>query len=207
MLADDHHVVREGLRVTGEAKNGREVADIAERLKPHVLVLDLMMPGLNGLEIICQVCRRAPATRIVVLSMYADAAYGVQALRNGAPAYVLKSANAGEIVKAVRKAMAGRRYLSPGALPAGRPGLRREDPGRRARHVRDADLARTGVLHLAAEGHGNPEIAARLAISVRTAETHRANLMRKLGLRNQTDVVRYARRRGLLRNPNSLSIR
>lgn len=154
MLADDHHVVREGLRalfkkqhdltVTGEAKNGREVADIAERLKPHVLVLDLMMPGLNGLEIICQVCRRAPATRIVVLSMYADAAYGVQALRNGAPAYVLKSANAGEIVKAVRKAMAGRRYLSPGALPAGRPGLRREDPGRRARHVRDADLARTG---------------------------------------------------------------
>ena len=112
VLADDHHVVRQGLRalfagrrdfaVTGEVEDGREVAGVVERLRPHVLVLDLMMPGLNGLEVIRQVRRRTPGTRIVVLSMHADEGYVVKALRNGASAYVLKSASGTEVVKAAR---------------------------------------------------------------------------------------------------------
>ncbi len=208
VLADDHHVVRQGLRalfasqrdfaVTGEAADGREVAAVVERLRPHVLVLDLMMPGLNGLEVIRQVRRRTPGTRIIVLSMHANEAYVVEALRNGASAYVLKSANSGEVVKAVREAMAGRRHLSP---PLSERAVRAY-----AEKTRDGSLdlydtltaREREVLQLAAEGHGNPEIADRLSISVRTAETHRANLLRKLGLRNQTELIRYALRRGIL---------
>ena len=208
VLADDHHVVRQGLRalfasqrdfaVTGEVADGREVAGVVEGLKPHVLVLDFMMPGLNGLEVIRQVRRRAPDTRIVVLSMHADEAYVFEALRNGASAYVLKSASVAEVVKAAREVMAGRRYLSP---PLSTDGIERY-----AEKTKDGalDIYETltprerEVLHLAAEGFGNPEIATRLSISVRTAESHRASLMRKLGLRSQTDLIRYALNRGIL---------
>lgn len=208
VLADDHQVVRQGLRallagqpgfaVTGEAADGREVVGVVESLKPHVLVLDLVMPGLNGLEVIRQVRRRAPGTRIVVLSMHADAAYVVEALRHGALAYVLKSVSAACVVKAVREAMAGRRYLSPPLTERAIDEYAAKTKGGLLDTYETLTPREREVLHLAAEGCGNPEIAARLAISVRTAETHRANLMRKLGLRNQTEVVRYALGRGLL---------
>ena len=207
VLADDHHVVRQGLRalfagerdftVTGEADDGREVANVAERLKPHVLVLDLMMPGLNGLEVIRQVRRRAPDTRIVVLSMHADESYVVAAFRNGASAYVVKSASSGEVVKAVREVMAGGRYLSPPLSERAVEEYAAKTRGGALDVYETLTPREREVLHLAAEGHGNPEIAVRLSISVRTAETHRANFMRKLGLRNQTEVVRYALSRGI----------
>ena len=208
VIADDHHVVRQGLcalfererdfLVTGEAVHGREVAGVVERLKPHVLVLDLMMPGLNGLEVIRQVRRRMPDTRIVVLSMHADVSYVVEALRNGASAYVLKSASSGEVVKAVREVIAGRRYLS---LPLSTRAIESYAEKTRGGAL---DIYETltprerEVLHLAAEGYGNPDIATRLSISVRTAEVHRANLMRKLGLHRHAELVRYALQRGLV---------
>lgn len=208
VLADDHHVVREGLRtlfagqrnfaVAGEVADGREVASVVERVKPHVLVLDLMMPGVNGLEVIREVRRRALDTRIVVLSMHADESYVVEALRNGASAYVLKSASATEVVKAAREVMAGRRYLSP---PLSESAIESyvEKTRSGALDIYETMTPREReVLHLAAEGYGNPEIAARLAIGVRTTETHRANFMRKLGLHNQTEVVRYALDRRIL---------
>jgi DNA-binding NarL/FixJ family response regulator len=208
VLADDHHVVRQGLRalfagqrdfaVTGEVGDGREVAGVVERLRPHVLVLDLMMPGLNGLEVIRQVRRRTPGTRIVVLSMHADEAYVVEALRNGASAYVLKSASGTEVVKAAREAVAGRRHLSP---PLSERAVRAY-----AEKTKDGSLdlfdtltsREREVLQLAAEGHSSTAIAARFHISPRTVEMHRANLMRKLGVRNQTELVRYALRRGVI---------
>ncbi len=208
VLADDHHVVRQGLRVllererdfavTGEAADGREVAGVVKRVKPHVLVLDLMMPGLNGLEVIRQVRRRAPDTRIVVLSMHADESYVVEALRNGASAYVLKSASAAEVVKAAREAMAGRRYLSPPLSERAVEEYAKKTRGGALDIYETLTPREREVLHLAAEGYGNPEIAARLSIGVRTAETHRANFMHKLGLRSQTELVRYALRRGIL---------
>jgi DNA-binding NarL/FixJ family response regulator len=208
VLADDHVVVRQGLRalleaepdfaIVAEAADGLEVADLVERLKADVLVLDLMLPGLNGLEVTRQVQQRWPQTRIVILSMYANEAYVLEALRNGAAAYVLKEASAADLVHAIREVMAGRRYLSP---PLSESAIELYVQKAKAA-PRDAYEALTTrereVLQLAAEGQSNPEIADRLGISARTVETHRANLMHKLDLRSQTDLVRYALRRGIL---------
>jgi DNA-binding NarL/FixJ family response regulator len=208
VLADDHAVVRQGLRalleaepdfaIVGEAADGLGVADLVERLKADLLVLDLMLPGLNGLEVTRQVQQRSPQTRVVVLSMYANEAYVLEALRNGAAAYVLKEASAADLVHAIHEVMAGRRYLSPPLsesaieLYVQKAKAAPKDPYE-ALTTRERE-----VLQLAAEGQSNPEIADRLGISVRTVETHRANLMHKLDLRSQTELVRYALKRGIL---------
>lgn len=209
LLADDHHIVREGFRallqsepdfeIVGETGDGLETVRLVEQHKPQVLVVDLMMPGLNGLEVARQVTQRFPRTRIVVLSMHANEAYVLEALKNGASAYVLKEASAAELVRAVREALAGRRYLSP---PLSEPAI--DSYIARAKNSDSLDLYDTltnrerEVLQLAAEGHTNGEIASRLFISPRTVETHRANVMHKLGLRSQTELVRYALQRGIL---------
>jgi len=208
VLADDHHVVRQGLRalleaepgfsVVAEAADGLAAADLAERLKPNVLVLDLMMPCLSGLEVARQVRRLSPQTRVVVLSMHANEAYVLEALRNGVAGYVLKESTAADLVQAVREAVAGRRYLSP---PLSERAI--EVYVQRAQAT-IPDIYETltsrerEVLHLVAEGYSNADIAARLSITRRTAETHRARVMRKLGLRNQAELIRYALRRGIL---------
>ncbi len=208
LLVDDHHVVRQGLRalleaepdlsVVGEAADGLEVANLVERLQPNVLVLDLVMPSLNGLEVTRHVRQHFAETRVVILSMYANEAYVLQALRNGADGYVLKDATATELVHAVREAAAGRRYLSPPLSErAIEAYVEKTQTGTLDLYERLTTRERE-VLQLAAEGHSNPQVAARLTISPRTAETHRANLMRKLGLETQTDLVRYAVRQGLL---------
>jgi two-component system, NarL family, response regulator NreC len=208
VLADDHLVVREGLRalleaepdfeVVGQTGNGSDVAALVGQVQPDVLVLDLMMPGAGGLDVIREVEDRTPKTRIVVLSMHANEAYVLEALTSGAAAYVLKQSEAGELVRALREVAAGRRYLSPPlserALEAY---LRQAESG-----VPDRQGALTPrereVLQLVAEGYTSAEIADRLFISPRTVETHRSNLMRKLGLRTPADVVRYAVRSGVL---------
>jgi DNA-binding NarL/FixJ family response regulator len=208
VLADDHHVVRQGLRalleaepgfsVIGEAAEGLAVIEIAERLKPDVLVVDVMMPGLSGLEVTRQVRQRSPQTRVLVLSMYANEAYVLEALRIGAAGYVLKGAGVAELVQAVREVAAGRRYLSPPltehAIEAYVQKAQAAPPDR----YEMLTTREREVFHLAAEGYTHSEVAARLGISPRTAETHRANLMRKLGLKTQTDLVRYAFQRGIL---------
>ncbi len=208
MLADDHPVVRQGLRalleaeqdftVVGEAADGLEVAGLVERLRPNVLVLDLMLPGLGGIEVTRQICHRFPQTRVVILSMYANEAYVLEVLRNGAVGYVIKEASAAQLVQAVREVSAGRRYLSP---PLSENAIQAYI--QKAQTI-PLDLYETlttrerEVLHLAATGNSNIETADQLGISSRTAETHRANLMRKLGLHNQTELIRYAMRRGIL---------
>jgi DNA-binding NarL/FixJ family response regulator len=208
VLADDHSIVRQGLRalleaepdfaIVGEAADGLQVADLVERLKADVLVLDLMLPGLNGLEVTRQVHQQSPQIRIVILSMYANEAYVLEALRNGAAAYVLKEASAADLVHAIREVMAGRRYLSP-PLSENAIELYTQKAKAAPRDPYEAVTTREReVLQLAAEGQSNPEIADRLGISVRTVETHRANLMHKLDLRSQTDLVRYALKRGIL---------
>jgi len=208
VLADDHHVVRQGLRalleveqdlkVIGEAGDGLEAVDCVEELGPKVLVLDLMMPGLNGLDVLKQIKKRSPSTQIVILSMYANEAYVLEALSNGASAYVLKDSSSADLVLAVREAAAGRRYLSP-PLSARAIEAYQEKAKATTLDRYDTLTAREReVLHLAAEGRTNIEIATRLGISSRTAETHRSNLMHKLELHTQADLIRFALRRGLI---------
>ncbi len=208
VLADDHHVVRQGLRslleaepdfsVVGETGDGLEAAQLVERLQPDVLVLDLMMPGLNGLAVTRQVNQRSRHTCVVILSMYANEAYVLEALRAGAAAYVLKESTAAELVRAVREAVAGRRYLSPPLSERAIESYMQKAESAELDPYETLTAREREVLHLVTEGHTNAEIAARLFISRRTVESHRANLMRKLGLRTQTDLIRYALRRGIL---------
>jgi two-component system, NarL family, response regulator NreC len=208
VLADDHQVMRQGLRalldaepglsVVGEAADGADALGLVERLQPDVLVVDVMMPGLGGLEVTRRVRPRSSGTQVVVLSMYANEAYVLEALRNGACGYVLKEASATELVHAVRGAAQGRRYLSP---PLSERAIEAYVERTRAGTVDPHETLtprEREVLYLAAQGHSNPEIAARLSISPRTAEAHRAHVLRKLGLHGQTDLVRYALRRGVL---------
>lgn len=208
ILADDHQIVRQGLRalleaesdmtVVGEVSEGLSVADTVTRLAPDVLVLDLMMPGLNGLEVTRQVSQRSPSVRIIVLSMHANEAYVLEALRNGAAGYVLKDSSTDTLVTAIRTTMEGRRYL---CAPLSEMAM--EAFMQKAQNVAiDPYDSLTGrereVLQLAAEGHTNTAIADRLSISPRTAEVHRARIMEKLQLTNQTGLIKYAIRKGLL---------
>jgi DNA-binding NarL/FixJ family response regulator len=209
VIADDHAVVRQGLRavlgaepdlvVVGEAGDGLEAGALVERLQPDLLIADVMMPGLTGLELTRQVRQRFPDTRVLIVSMYANEAFVIEALRHGASGYVLKEAGPVELLQAVRAVVGGRRYLSPPISErAIEAYIRRAAPG-----PLDPYATLTGrereVFALAAEGNSNPEIAARLSIGTRTVETHRARLMRKLGLHNQSELIRYAIQRGILR--------
>jgi DNA-binding NarL/FixJ family response regulator len=208
VLADDHQVVRHGLRVllgaepdfsiVGEASDGLEALEILERSQPDILILDLMMPGINGLEVARQASKCSPRTSVVVLSMHTNEAYVIEALRAGARAYVLKSSTSDELVRAIREAVAGRRYLSaPLSEHAIEAYTQKAEAAAMDPYEMLTDRERV-VLQLAAEGHTSAEIAVRLSISPRTAETHRSNLMHKLGLRTQSDLIRYAIRRGVL---------
>jgi DNA-binding NarL/FixJ family response regulator len=207
VLADDHHVVRLGVRalleaepdftIVGEACDGLEAKALVERLQPDMLILDLMMPGLNGMEVLRQVRRLSPGTRVIVLSMHANEAYVVEALRHGAAGYALKQSNLLELAPAIRGTMAGREYLSPTFSLQDIEAYKRKTVAATAPFdtltVRERE-----VLHLAAQGLPHAAIAEKLFISPRTVEMHRSHLMRKLNLRTQTDLVRYAHWWGLL---------
>jgi two-component system, NarL family, response regulator NreC len=208
VLIDDHQLVREGmkalleaepdLRVIGEAADGLEAIRVVERLTPDVLVVDLGIPSLNGLEVTREVTQRWPAIRIVVVSIHTSEAYVLEALRNGATGYVVKEASAADLVLAVREAAAGRRHLSARLSERAIEGYIARAKEATLDLYDTLTTREREVFQLAAEGHTSAEIAGRLRISPRTAEAHRANLMRKLGLRSQTDLVRYAVKRGVL---------
>ncbi|NJN67885.1 MAG: response regulator transcription factor [Chloroflexaceae bacterium] len=209
VLADDHQVVRLGMRtlleaeedfsVVGEASDGLEADRLVERLKPDILIVDLMMPGINGLEVTRHVGQRVPGTRIIILSMHATESYVLEALRHGASAYVLKESSANDIVHAVREVLAGRRYLSP---PLSERAIEIYVRQASEETVLDPYEKLTNrereVLYLAAQGYYATEIAEQLSISPRTAEVHRSNLMRKLGLHSKTDLIRFALSRGII---------
>jgi DNA-binding NarL/FixJ family response regulator len=208
LLADDHEVVRRGVRalieaepgmtIVGETADGREVVPALERLIPDVLVLDLQMPGLSGLEVLQAIAARRLETRVVVLSMHASEAYVSEALQSGALGYVVKDAGASDLLAAVRHAAAGERFLSaPLSESAIQAYARRVEAASKDPYETLSGRERE-VLQLAARGRTNQEIALQLTISRRTAETHRANLMRKLGLKGEKDLIRYAVRRGIV---------
>jgi len=207
IIADDHEIVRRGLRtileqdgscrVVAEAADGLTAVQLVEKHKPTVLVLDLNMPRLHGIEVLRQTRVSSTHTRIVVLSMHNDEAYVIEALRAGAMAYILKGSESQEIAHALKEVLAGRRFLSAPLSEWAINALvsKPADGGDPLQAVTPRERM---VLQLAAEGASNGEIAEKLFISPRTAETHRTNLLRKLGLQSQTDLVRFAIRKGLI---------
>lgn len=208
LLADDHPLIRRGLRnllatepvfsVVGEAEDGLRAVQLAESLQPNILIVDLMMPNLNGLEVLRQVSRRSPRTRMIVLTMQSAEAYVVETFRSGAIGYVLKDSAPEELIHAIHQALRDIRYLSP--MLSERLIDIIAKPAERAR----PDLYETltdrerEVFQMAAEGKTAAEIAARLSISPRTVELHRSRMMNKLGFHSQTELVRYAIKRGIL---------
>jgi DNA-binding NarL/FixJ family response regulator len=211
VLADDHPIVRQGLRtllegdhgavaVVGEAADGLTALALIDEQQPDVAILDLQMPDLGGLEVARRVQDQAPRTRVIILSMHGDEPFVREALRHGVMGYVLKGAATSELLTAVQAVVAGKRFLS--AV------LNERALDAYVTHAREAtepldryDLLTNRereVLQLAAQGMSYAEMGERLAISPRTAETHRGNVLRKLGLKDQTELVRYALGRGLL---------
>jgi DNA-binding NarL/FixJ family response regulator len=207
IIADDHEIVRRGLRiilendgycrVLGEASDGLMAVQQVEKHKPTVLILDLNMPRLHGLEVLRQTRDSSPTTKIIVLSMHHDEAYVIEALRGGAMAYILKGSESLEIVHALKEVLAGKRFLSA-PLSEWAINALVTKPADSADPLQAITPRERMVLQLAAEGASNAEIAEKLFISPRTAETHRTNLLRKLGLHTQTDLVRFAIRKGLI---------
>lgn len=207
VLVDDHPIVRKGLRhllesepefeVMGEAEDGVDALLLAKQLKPNILVVDMMMPGLNGLEVVRQVKYNSPDTRTIVLSMQSADAYVIEALKNGASGYVLKETGPSELINAVREVVQGNQYLSP------KLAKRFQVSGQK---IMDAPLdnyetlttREREILQMTAEGRTSQEIGNKLAISPRTVEVHRRNLMSKLGIHNQAELIRFAIKRGIL---------
>ena len=214
VLAEDHHIVRQGIRslleaeadfkVVGEVSDGLEAVRMVESLHPDILILDLMMGGLNGLEVARQVSTNSSKTSIIILSMYNNEAYVLEALRAGAKGYVLKDSTAGELVKAVREAVIGRHYLSASLSERAIENYIEKSKEAYLDPYDSLTTREREVLHLAAQSCSNAEIAERLYISRRTVEVHRANVMHKLGLRSQPQLIRYAMKRGILPPDDSL---
>jgi DNA-binding NarL/FixJ family response regulator len=211
LLADDHHLVRAGIRallqslpdveIVAEAGNGQEALAALGRSKPDIALVDISMPGLNGLELAARASREVPETRIVILSVHGDASHVAQALRAGAKGYLVKDAAADELPILIRSVMRGETYLSPSI----------------SRHVVEGFLGRSSglppestdapalltprqreILQLVAEGRSTKEIASLLELSIKTIETHRAQIMERLDIHDLAGLVRYAVRAGLV---------
>jgi DNA-binding NarL/FixJ family response regulator len=204
LLADDHALVRQGFRmilsaqpdmeIIGEAGNGREAVELAEKLQPDVIVMDVTMPELNGIEATRRIAISVPRARVLALSMHKDSVYVREILRSGARGYLLKDSDDSDLISAVRSVAKGEGYLSPSVSDAVLTDYRR--------HVTDPiDLLTTRereVLQMIAEGKTNKEIATTLHLSVYTVEAHRGRVMEKLNLHSTGELVRFALRSGLI---------
>ena len=206
LLADDHALVRAGLRsllaamkeveVVGEASSGEEALELAARERPDVVLMDIAMKGINGLETAARLRDRAPGVRVVILSMHSGEEYVLQALRAGAVGYLLKDAATGELELALRTVMRGESWLSPAVSRQVVEGYVQRVGGDATADVLTA--RQREVLKLVAGGKSTKEIAFMLNLSVKTVETHRAQIMERLGIRDVPGLVRYALRTGLV---------
>jgi RNA polymerase sigma factor (sigma-70 family) len=209
LVADDHGIVRKGLRfllerqenveVVGEAGDGREVVRMAEELDPHIIVMDIAMPRLNGIDAAEQVLRRSPETSIIILSMYADEEYLTRALTVGVKAYLLKDSAEVDLVHAVRAVAAGKSFFSPVIAQALAEDYVRQLQSRGLQDSFELLTPREKeILQLLAEGKSNKEVATVLDVSPYTVETHRMHLMQKLNLHNTAEIVLYAVRKKII---------
>ncbi len=211
MLADDHEMIREGLRLlvnsqadmetVGEAENGRKAVALAQELRPDVIVMDVSMPELNGLEATKRLRTLCPDSKILSLTRHTERAYLQQLLEAGASGYLLKQSASQELLRAIRAVAAGQTYLDPAITEKAVAHIR--GGGRAVRGASpDVNLSdrEAEVLRLIAWGYINKEVAARLSLSVKTVEFHKANGMRKTGMKSRVDIVRYALLQGWLQD-------
>lgn len=218
LLADDHDILRQGLKmllslqqdieVVGEARTGREAVAMAQSLQPHVVVMDITMPGMDGLQACQHIRNEHPATQVLILTMHESAEYFLQALRMGAAGYLVKKAAPTELHMAINAVAHGGAFLYPGLAkalvrayvePATSPPYRdASEEVNLAQELRVLTPRELEVLKLVAEGHTNQEIADQLVLSIKTVQAHRANVMEKLGLHDITHLVRFAVRYGLI---------
>jgi DNA-binding NarL/FixJ family response regulator len=211
LIADDHTLIRQGLRrlleedprfhVVGEAADGRVAVDLARATDPDVVIMDLAMPGLSGLEATRRIRKANLASRVLVLSVHADEEYVARALEAGAHGYLSKDVRAPDLFEAIEATAAGRRYLSPGiaeTVVAHYLRLRRERATEEASPFQALTGREREILRLLTEGRSSKEVAADLVVSPKTIETHRANIMRKLDIHNIADLVRYAIAQGIV---------
>jgi DNA-binding NarL/FixJ family response regulator len=208
LLADDHQLMRQGLKalileeagmeIVGEADNGKEVVALAVKLRPHIVIMDIAMPGLNGIEATRQIINANPQTKVIALSGHDSTQFVREMLSAGASAYLLKKRAYEELTQAIREVMKGKKFLSPdvtqGVMDAyvKHSSLRDEKPA----FVMLTDRERE-VLQRLAEGHATKETADTLSVSVKTVETHRRNIMEKLNLHSIAELTKYAVREGL----------
>ncbi|HKW21063.1 MAG TPA: response regulator transcription factor [Ktedonobacterales bacterium] len=209
LLADDHTILRAGLKmmlsvqpdieIVGEASDGRQAIAEAQRVQPDVILMDITMPELNGIEATRQVKKLLPETRVLVLTMHENEEYLFQVLRAGASGYILKEAADTELISAIRSVYAGRFYLSPPAqaMMVG-DYMQRVRTGEEHDSYSGLTEREREILKLVAEGYTNNQIGERLVISPKTVDTHRTHVMDKLNLHSRAELVKYAMRRGLL---------
>ena len=207
MIADDHTIIRQGMRklfeaypelqIVGESQDGEEAVELVKQLLPDLIIMDISMPGLNGLEATRQIKKRFPETKILILTMHAEKEYIFKILQSGASGYLLKGSAIDELVTAIHAVDRGESYLSPpisksiiedyvGGGPKSRGALRSQPLTTREREV----------LQLIAEGHTSKRIATRLSLSSKTVETHRSHIMQKLNIHNAAGLIRYAIQKG-----------
>jgi DNA-binding NarL/FixJ family response regulator len=208
-LVDDHAVVREGLKslvnaqadmeVTGESADGQVACAEVPRQRPDVVVLDVSMPGMTGAQAAEQLRQTCPQVKVLALTVHEDKGYLRQLLEAGAAGYVLKRAAAEELIRAIRTVAGGGVYLDPALAGKVVGGFVRKPPGKVAAEEGELSEREAEVVRLVAAGHSNKEIAGQLDLSVKTVETYKARSLEKLGLHSRSDIVRYALRRGWLR--------
>lgn len=208
LLADDHALVRQGFRallatlpdfeVVGEAANGREALRLIRALAPDVVLMDISMPELNGLDATAHALRDRPQLKVIIVSMHATEAYVIEALRAGAAGYLLKDADAGELERAIRAVAHGERYLTPSVSRHVIERFLRAESGGQSAEEHALSPRQREVLQLIAEGRSTREIAERLSLSIKTVETHRAQLMQRLEIFDVAGLTRYALRIGVI---------
>lgn len=206
LVVDDHAIMRDGIRallsldndieIVGEAGDGREAIKKAEELSPDVIIMDVAMPDMDGLEATRRILKQNPNARIIILSQYDDREYVLSAIKAGSAGYVPKRALGSELVSAIRTVHRGDSFLYPSAASALIKGFREQAQSGDA--FDSLTPREREILKLIAEGHTGKEIASKLFISMKTVMGHRAKIMEKLGLRNRTELIKYAMRKGLL---------
>ena len=205
LLADDHTLLVDGLRsllepqceLVGTVEDGRALVEAAQKLHPDVILLDISMPLLNGLEAVHQLKELVPDSKLIFLTMHADRSYVREAFRAGASGYLLKRSAVSELEHAISVVLRGRRYITPLLSTVGLESMFPDSLADPTAQLGDLTPRQREVLQLVAEGHTAKEIAITLAISVKTVEFHKARMMERLGLRTTSDLIKYAIRHGI----------